>query len=253
MECQICYEIFDSKSVVPKILTTCGHSFCKICLDRIINKKFLVNCPVCREKTKINQKDNLPTNYALIRIIEKNKEDQPTKNLLEKYKYFDSKLYKVINPVIIRDTEPRKLILKRIVNDDFIYVEEFENNQNISLFNNYAKRNRRYCFNSKSIFSFFFNEYSPIFMYRKASKCKHEFSCAESILWHMLSSGAFALLVKYPLKWMFDRCPYKLGNDQIIDSYIDYLRFSLFGLSSFAKIFKCTISFYIDELTGLKN
>ena len=203
MECQICYEIFDSKSIIPKILTNCGHSFCKICLDRIINKKTLVYCPVCREKTSISQKENLPTNYSLIKIIEKNNEDQPTKNLLEKYKYFDSLEYKYLNQEVIRNSDPRKLTLKRIVNNDFIYVEEFENNQNISVFTRYSKRNRRYCFNSNSMFSMFFNEYSySLGVFRKASKCRHQFSCLESILRSVFISGGIALLMKYPLKYL---------------------------------------------------
>jgi len=251
MECQICFEIYDSKSIIPKILTNCGHSFCKICLDRIINKKTLVYCPVCREKTNINNKDNLPTNYSLIKIIEKNNEDLPTKNLLEKYKYFDSKEYKYINADIVRNSDPRKLTLKRIVNNDFIYVEEFENNQNISVFTRYAKRNRRYCFNSSSMFANFFNEYSfSIAIFRKGSKCKHQYSCFESILKNIFINAGIAIIAIYPLQYLFEKISGE-ALDKVNETKLDYLRLGYFGLSSFYKLCKCLVAFYIDELTSL--
>lgn len=250
MECQICYEIFDSQSIIPKILTNCGHSFCKICIERIINKKTLVSCPVCRERTIITQKESLPTNYSLIKIIEKNNEDLPTKNLLEKYKYFEASDFKYLNQDIIRNSDPVKLKLKRIVDNNLIYVEEFENNQNVSVFTKYAKRNRRYCFNRNSWFYPLLNEYSySIFVFRKSSKCKHNFSCLESILRYIMVCGGFALLAKYPLQYLFERFT---GIDKDLhETYINYARASLFGLTASYKIFKCLVTWFIDELTSL--
>ena len=85
MECKICFEPFDSKYFIPKLLPKCGHSFCRICLERLMNKKSNVNCPVCREMT-INYKDNnLPTNYSLLEIMDKSSSNEKTKNLLEKW------------------------------------------------------------------------------------------------------------------------------------------------------------------------
>ena len=78
----------------------------------------------------------------------------------ERYKFFEIDEYKSIQSKIKRYTEPKELELKQIINDDFIYIENFENNQNVSIFNSYTKRNRRYNFNRKSLFRLFFNEYS---------------------------------------------------------------------------------------------
>src|SRR5574343_364223 len=112
MECQICFEPFDIKCFTPKILTTCGHSFCKICLKQLTANKVSIKCPVCRERNKIHKSEVLPTNYSLIEIIEKEKDIKTTKDVLLKYKYFSDKDYNYINPVITRYFEPKKLILK---------------------------------------------------------------------------------------------------------------------------------------------
>ena len=114
MECQICFEHFDSTNFVPKVLIKCGHSFCKICLERLLFQRSALNCPVCRESTKVNKKENLPTNYSLLETLDNIHNNKMTKNLLEKYKYFDDKNHKHINEVIIRNFEPKKLILKKI-------------------------------------------------------------------------------------------------------------------------------------------
>ncbi|XP_052809506.1 uncharacterized protein LOC128237973 [Mya arenaria] len=55
--CQICMERFDSPRILP-----CQHTFCKKCIETIINKNCLGNhecdilhCPVCRRKCKIGK------------------------------------------------------------------------------------------------------------------------------------------------------------------------------------------------------
>jgi hypothetical protein len=251
MECHICYEHFDSKSFVPKILIKCGHSFCKFCLERIINKKSSVQCPVCRENTKITKKENLPTNYSLIEVIEKSNDNKAVKNVLEKYKFFDDKDYKNVLPTVIRYFEPKKLNLKKIVNDDLIYVEEFENNQNISLFSSMPKRNRRYNFNRNSLFSFLFSEYSySLWVYRKASKCKHSYSCLEHIIRRLFLSFTVGYFIKYPLKKI-------LGNifkddTMRIDWYTKVGQWTVGSFLSSFKILRCFIGFYIDDILKYK-
>ena len=82
MECQICFENFDSNNVIPKILTKCGHSFCKICLNRLSLNSLSILCPICREKTKISEKGKFPTNHSLLITIEKEKSAIQTKENL---------------------------------------------------------------------------------------------------------------------------------------------------------------------------
>lgn len=252
MECQICFETFDSKNFVPKMLISCGHSFCKICLERLINKKSTVQCPICRESTKIqNTKDSLPTNYSLVEIIDKSRDIDATKSILEKYKYFDDKSYANINSKIVRYYEPRILELKKIVNDDFIYVEEFENNQNISIFNTLTKRNRRYNFNRNSLLRFFFNEYSyTICLFRKASKCRHSGSCFESIMKRIFYSVSLGLISYYPLSYILNK---PLCTEWIKDTEkaVKYGQIGISAILGTSKIISCLVSFYIDELLTL--
>jgi hypothetical protein len=250
MECQICFEHFDSTSFVPKVLTKCGHSFCKICLERLQFQKSHITCPVCRDHTKITKKEILPTNYSLIEVIENHKHDTLTKGVLEKYKYFGDKSYQHINPTITRCSEPKKLNLKKIINDDFIYVEEFENNQNISIFSNLTKRNRRYCFNRHSWFSYLFNEYSySILAFRKASKCKHSFSCLETILRRCFYSACFSLIIQFPLKKLFE---YLGKNSETVNRFTFNSQVGVFGTFALFGVAKCLIAYYIDEILKFK-
>ena len=257
MECQICFESFDTNNFVPKMLVNCGHSFCKICLERLINKRTFVNCPICRELTtlKYKTKNSLPTNYNLIEIIDKKHVLDQSKSVLEKYKYFDSKSYSQINQEIIRHSDPKKLILKKIINEDFIYVEEFQNNENISIFNSFTKRNRRYNFNRYSFLSWFFNEYSYfISVYRKSSKCNHNFSCLESILRKIFYLLSICLLMKYPLKSVMNSKyvkEYISSSGVSSDNIVKYTQYSMFGFMAVSKVFSCLVGFYVDDLINI--
>lgn len=269
MDCQICFESFDCKYFVPKMLVNCGHSFCKICIERLVNKKTIITCPICREQTNIirDLKEGLPTNYSLVEIIDKSKHSDTTKNILEKYKFFEDKSYSNIKSKITRYNDPKILELKKIVNDDFIYIEEFENNQNISLFNSSIIRNRRYNFNKYSMFRFLFNEYSYfLFVYRKSSKCKHQFSCLEAIIKKMFYAICFSIFCYYPMKTLFKnysflKCylnlGYNLKDSTKFNSNIDKLLFiwqlGIFTCISLPKIFSCIIGYYIDEILTLSS
>jgi hypothetical protein len=256
MECQICYEIFDFKTYVPKILVKCGHSFCKICMERVSNQNPLIQCPICREPTKANKKENLPTNWGLCEMINKTQEFDSKKTLLEKYGCFDDEDYKNIQETIHRNTEPKKLILKKIVNKDFIYVEEFENGQNVSIFNSMSKRNRRYNFNRNSIFANFFNEYSSfIWVYRKASRCRHSHSCLEHNLRKSLFFISLGVLAKYPLEYVLKFIYSKFSNSDSEDKIKKItwiIQWIIGGMGPSIKFMKCMLSFYIDELLKRK-
>lgn len=257
MECQICFETFDSKNFIPKLLTNCGHSFCNICIQRLINNKKYIICPICREQTKLNSYKEVPTNYSIIEIIDKSKEYEKSKSILERYKFFEIDEYKSIQSKIKRYTEPKELELKQIVNDDFIYIENFENNQNVSIFNSYTKRNRRYNFNRKSLFRLFFNEYSYfLFIFRKSSKCKHNYSCIEYLIKKAIFSISIGVISYFPLYKLFNsgfmeiilKMLFSSVNKEKILLYSQILLSSLLILPSF---FQCAVAFYIDDLLQL--
>lgn len=263
MECQICYEHFDSNSFTPKILIKCGHSFCKICSERIAAKSPNINCPVCREVTKLTKNKDLPTNYALMEIIEKLKESNLTKNILEKYKFFNDKNYRNIAEKIIRTNDPKILNLKKIENEDFIYLEEISKNQTYSIFSTAPRRNNRYNFNRNSLFAYFFNEFSSSLMpFRKASKCAHSFSCLEHLLRNVFKYSCIALLLKFPLRYLVS-CFSNNGNaseaaaDVVSNCnsnnscrfkfYVKLVQFAFLGLASLKEVYKCFRNFQIDE------
>ena len=121
----------------------------------------------------------------------------------------------------------------------------------MSIFNTFTKRNRRYNFNRNSIFSRFFNEYSYyIGFFRKASKCKHDFSCLESILRRLFISVCFGLVSYYPLKKLYssDMFKYIITNESkvIISSQIGVV-----GLLMIGKLFNCLVSFYVDDILSI--
>lgn len=64
-ECAICQSMYDSENNKPLMLP-CGHSFCKTCLDLMVQKRLQKVCPTCRvswEKLHIN---NIPVCYQLL-------------------------------------------------------------------------------------------------------------------------------------------------------------------------------------------
>lgn len=70
--CPICFNEYNAISNFPMILPSCGHTVCKVCLEKIAEERTVIKCPVCRA---MNFKDvySLPVNYALLDISE-NKE-----------------------------------------------------------------------------------------------------------------------------------------------------------------------------------
>ena len=60
-ECQICVDLLTEPTT-----TSCGHTFCKICLIRYL--KINLNCPMCR-KPILQSKENLAKNILLENII----------------------------------------------------------------------------------------------------------------------------------------------------------------------------------------
>ncbi|KAI2470556.1 hypothetical protein F4781DRAFT_421293 [Annulohypoxylon bovei var. microspora] len=65
MDCQVCYALF-----LDPLTTTCGHTFCRGCLHRILDHSDL--CPICRRTLSIQAQVNqqsYPSNERLCKII----------------------------------------------------------------------------------------------------------------------------------------------------------------------------------------
>ncbi|RWS06918.1 SH3 domain-containing RING finger protein 3-like protein [Dinothrombium tinctorium] len=65
LECSVCLEQLDiNNKVLP-----CQHTFCKKCLNRIVNTHKELRCPECRVEVDVKV-DDLPTNILLVRLLE---------------------------------------------------------------------------------------------------------------------------------------------------------------------------------------
>ncbi|KAI0097093.1 hypothetical protein F4814DRAFT_456465 [Daldinia grandis] len=65
MDCQVCYALF-----LDPLTTTCGHTFCRSCLHRILDHSDL--CPICRRHLSIQAQVNrqsYPSNDRLCKIL----------------------------------------------------------------------------------------------------------------------------------------------------------------------------------------
>ena len=69
--CTICYQMYNNERS-PLILTKCGHTFCKECLDIIMNQTMKqISCPECKNVTEISEDPgrSLPKNRGLLNLI----------------------------------------------------------------------------------------------------------------------------------------------------------------------------------------
>jgi hypothetical protein len=63
-ECPICYEIMEKKEIIQ---TTCGHNYCKSCIEKILSQSSLSSshsCAICR--TKVGKQEMCCNNPELI-------------------------------------------------------------------------------------------------------------------------------------------------------------------------------------------
>ena len=82
LECPICFDIFEE----PRILTNCGHTLCENCILLISNSNNEFNyikCPLCFEITNYKNIKELKTNFSLINLIDKVKNDKISNSLPE--------------------------------------------------------------------------------------------------------------------------------------------------------------------------
>lgn len=67
MNCEICFEPFDHSIRKPYSLSSCSHTYCLSCLQKLINKK----CPECNKTIKEKNPNN-----ALLRFIPESNYDK---------------------------------------------------------------------------------------------------------------------------------------------------------------------------------
>lgn len=81
--CMICYEPFNTKGRIPKVLP-CGHTFCFTCVKGLMkNRSFLssstVICPTCRQNSRYSTTlgaDKVPTNFCILSMLEQRNEEK---------------------------------------------------------------------------------------------------------------------------------------------------------------------------------
>jgi len=70
--CPICLCSYDQRDRIPRIMLTCGHTFCSLCLRQLASKNIGIKCPL--DKSIFNLQDKnieiLPVNFALKQILE---------------------------------------------------------------------------------------------------------------------------------------------------------------------------------------
>ena len=75
MNCQSCKFKYDNTNKLPKILITCGHTFCLDCLERKKEKssetQIRIKCFICSVVTTTETIENLPKNMAILENKEK--------------------------------------------------------------------------------------------------------------------------------------------------------------------------------------
>jgi tripartite motif-containing protein 56 len=76
LECSICTHPFDEASRVPRLLPTCGHTFCAACLaswvkQKTVRSKHTITCPNDGQESEVKGGDvaALPTNFTILPLI----------------------------------------------------------------------------------------------------------------------------------------------------------------------------------------
>ncbi|UMM21196.1 hypothetical protein L5515_002984 [Caenorhabditis briggsae] len=68
-QCKICTQEYNG-TVIPRILITCGHTVCEVCINNLLDENHSVVCPFCRKSTSVpdGQPDLLPKNFAILEM-----------------------------------------------------------------------------------------------------------------------------------------------------------------------------------------
>ena len=78
-ECSICFEHYNDENKCPRLLS-CGHSFCQICLERLLHGN-TIDCPKCRNPVAVlSGVHDLSKNFALLDIVNETAPKQHARN-----------------------------------------------------------------------------------------------------------------------------------------------------------------------------
>lgn len=95
LECSVCLERLDTSS---KVLP-CQHTFCKKCLEEIVERHKELRCPECRVLVP-SKVDELPPNVLLMRLLE------GMRNATPKTQHRSAKTVASNSPHIVQQTTP---------------------------------------------------------------------------------------------------------------------------------------------------
>ena len=70
--CNVCRDEYESVRAVPVLMPLCGHTFCRPCLILVADAGRF-DCPTCRKGHSSYNPGSLPTNYAVLSLIEEKK------------------------------------------------------------------------------------------------------------------------------------------------------------------------------------
>lgn len=76
LKCNVCLSSFDSNFHKPLLLPSCGHTFCRFCLDTL-HKQSKNSCPECRKQNAVISVNLLPTNFSLLALAESQTQSDP--------------------------------------------------------------------------------------------------------------------------------------------------------------------------------
>ncbi|XP_003729576.1 tripartite motif-containing protein 59-like [Strongylocentrotus purpuratus] len=104
LECPVCLSFFKE----PKILT-CSHTFCKACLETLLESRGELLCPTCREETSVPGGDvgRLQSNITVRSLVE-DVETQGQTESLTSHKATCVQLEELLNRIRPDEELPRR-------------------------------------------------------------------------------------------------------------------------------------------------
>eukprot|EP00347_Sterkiella_histriomuscorum_P010038 403338929 len=220
MECELCYNGYDTTTTIPKLLKPCGHTYCNNCLQFQKQKDGGVVCPTCKYESKhylsnqsfksqsksssLNDPETLPINQSLLKIIEFRRNERVAMHKMKTYQIENPKFFREIDEIISRRIKPYQLQLSEITQDELIYKEEVVNpylDKRTLGYQTYPYKT--YVLNQNSLFLnyFFLNACNTrfLFLFRRLNGCQHKHSCVESVLRKMFEVVSGYCVLRVPL------------------------------------------------------
>jgi hypothetical protein len=68
MNCPSCKQKYNDSTIIPRLLTLCGHSLCELCLKNTIKQESKVKCLECGTSDTNGDLASYPKNLALLEL-----------------------------------------------------------------------------------------------------------------------------------------------------------------------------------------